>query len=144
MPNSNVDLAAVALARDVMAAIEKAPSGDWVNSNGRDFDLVANSPLLLARAVLALAEVRQPTKENPMTVRAKFMVRAIERSMWGNRDQNLVTVKLVPVTTGSEENKQFYDASPSGSMELGVLNASASAQFELGKEYYVDFTRADA
>ena len=75
-------------------------------------------------------------------VRAKFKVYAIEASSWGG-DKKLVTVKLRPVTSGSPENKAFYEASPSGDMTLGTLNEEASKQFSLNQEFYVDFTPAE-
>lgn len=36
----------------------------------------------------------------------------------------------------------FWNASPSGSLELGCINLVAADRFELGKEYYLDFTPA--
>ena len=83
-----------------------------------------------------------------MAVRAKFKVISIaKREHWNkNPDGSIRTIddiKLAPVTSGSEENKRFFNASPSGEITLGCLNPEASAQFEIGKEYYVDFTLAD-
>lgn len=79
-------------------------------------------------------------------VRAKFYVTSITRST-GHRPTadgkwepcELRTVKLSPVSGGSEENKAFWAASPSGSIELGCANLEAAAHFELGQEVYVDF-----
>lgn len=62
--------------------------------------------------------------------------------MWGSADGIGTVVKLNPVMDGSAENKEFYKYSPSGSIELGTVNEAASAMFEIGKEYYVDFTPA--
>lgn len=70
------------------------------------------------------------------TVRAKFKVYSIAGS-------TLKSVQLCAVSGGSPENDQFFNASPSGSISLGILNPAASEQFEEGAEYYVDFTRAD-
>lgn len=55
-----------------------------------------------------------------------------------------VTLTMSPVysTDPNHENKAFWDASPGGSLTLNVVNKAASDQFELGKEYYVDFTPA--
>ena len=82
-----------------------------------------------------------------MSVRAKFSVKSktITSSGYKDREGKLVaqtSVKLEPVHGGSEENKRFFSASPSGSIELGILNQFAADQFEIGKEYYIDFTEA--
>jgi hypothetical protein len=57
------------------------------------------------------------------------------------------TLNFTPVTANTndpkEENSRFWDASPSGSLQLGTINPEAWSQFELGKEYYLDFTPAE-
>ncbi len=78
-----------------------------------------------------------------MSVRAKFTVNSITRSKWG--EQEVQTIKLSPVYGNGDpehENTKFWQASPSGSIELGTVNEAAARQFELGKEYYIDFTPA--
>ena len=77
-----------------------------------------------------------------MSVRAKFKVTRIERSLW-RKGIEVQTIVLLPVTSGSDENTQFYEATPSGSIQLGTVNAEAAAQFELEGEYYIDFTKAE-
>lgn len=88
-------------------------------------------------------------------VRAKFKVTEITRQMGSTRSKDaegkdiwvpveMQTVKMSPVSGGSEENKTFWDASPSGSLQLGVINQAAWRHFELDREYYLDFTPADA
>jgi len=52
------------------------------------------------------------------------------------------TVKLSPVTDGSAENKAFYEATPGGIIELGTVNEEALKQFNIGDEFYIDFTPA--
>ena len=55
------------------------------------------------------------------------------------------SVRLSPVYGNGDpnhENTKFWQASPSGSIELGCANLEAVKQFELGKEYYIDFTPA--
>lgn len=42
------------------------------------------------------------------------------------------------------ENTAFWRATPSGEVKLGTVNPEAWAQFELGKEYYLDFSAAAA
>lgn len=65
-----------------------------------------------------------------MTVRAKF-------KCWSNKDGN---VNLQTVTDGSEENKVFWEHTPSGSISLNTNNPAAVEQFVVGEECYVDFT----
>lgn len=52
-------------------------------------------------------------------------------------------VSLRAVHAGSPENESFFNATPFGSISLGILNPDAFAQFEPGKDYYVDFTPAE-
>lgn len=79
-----------------------------------------------------------------MSVRAKFAVQSVTRTQhWDKSKGEFQTIKLTPVTSGSDENKAFYDATPGGQVELATLNAEAGNYFELGKEYYLDFTKAD-
>lgn len=78
-----------------------------------------------------------------MTVRAKFTVQSVTQTKhWDKSKGYISTIKLQPVTSGSEENQSFYEATPSGSIELGTVNEAAASQFELGAEYYIDFTKA--
>lgn len=82
-----------------------------------------------------------------MSVRAKFRVTSITETE-ANRTNEAgekvfqKTVKLSPVYGNNEENKRFFESTPTGFMELGILNANASNQFTPGKEFYVDFTAA--
>lgn len=78
-----------------------------------------------------------------MSVRAKFRVDRIERSLhWDRTKGEIQTIVMSPVCDGSDENKRFYAATPSGQVNLGTVNGEAAAQFQLGEEYYVDFTPA--
>jgi hypothetical protein len=78
-----------------------------------------------------------------MSVRAKFKVISITTQLHWQKDKgHLGTVLLQPVTSGSDENTKFYDATPSGEIKLGLLNKDALAKFEIGSEIYVDFTPA--
>jgi hypothetical protein len=84
---------------------------------------------------------------NP-TTRAKFQVNRVETTLstqYGNGvpvHSELKTIKMTPVCSGSEENKQFFKWTPSGTLELGVLNPAVAEQFKLGMEFYIDFTPA--
>jgi hypothetical protein len=82
------------------------------------------------------------TLEVAKTVRAKFL--CVEKGEAGYSSQYKTSkLVLVPVTSTSEENKKFFAATPIGKLELGIVNPSAAAQFEVGKEYFVDFTNPD-
>lgn len=50
---------------------------------------------------------------------------------------------FAPVTCGSKENEQFFAYTPYGEINFGTVNAEAAKQFEIGKEYYIDFTPAE-
>lgn len=75
-----------------------------------------------------------------MTVRAKFKVSRYETSL--NGKEELRTIHLSPVIDGSPENKDFFKWTPSGKIEIGILNEAAWKQLPLGREVYVDFTDA--
>jgi len=79
-----------------------------------------------------------------MSVRAKFSVQSITKTPhWDKSKGALSTIKLAPVVSGSHENKEFYAVTPSGEINLSTINEKAAEYFELGKEYYIDFTLAD-
>ncbi len=71
-----------------------------------------------------------------MSVRAKFRVESVTKFENGN------SVKLTPVTSGSEENESFFHYTPFGTIEIGTINEGAASQFTPGAEFYVDFTKA--
>jgi len=52
-------------------------------------------------------------------------------------------ITLEPVTHGSPENESFFKWTPWGKMEVGTINAEAAAQFDVGKEYYIDISPAE-
>ena len=72
-----------------------------------------------------------------MSVRAKF--RCNEK----NQSETGFALKFWPVTSGSAENDRFYQYTPGGELTMSTVNDEAAAQFEVGKEYYLDFTPAD-
>ncbi len=98
-------------------------------------------------------------------VRAKFRVNQITRSTTSKQKKDekgypvknangaavyetveMQTIHMSPVYQGSDpnaENTKFWDSSPSGKLELGVINLAAATYFELDKEYYIDFTKAE-
>jgi hypothetical protein len=79
-----------------------------------------------------------------MTVRAKFKVDSIEHFKSGT--ETLFNVKLSAVYGNGDpnhENTKFFRWTPSASIQLGTVNPAAAEQFELGKEFYVDFSKAE-
>ena len=94
-----------------------------------------------------------------MSVRAKFTYKGYEASLQNSlkagkkytdpdayETKELRSLKFVPVYGNGDpdhENTKFWQASPSGEISLGTVNPEAWSQFELGKEYYVDFTSAN-
>lgn len=71
-------------------------------------------------------------------VRAKFNVSEITK--YGNGGGGKVV--LGAVTGHSEENKKFWQYTPSGRIEIWIDNPEAFKAFEFG-EYYVDFTKTE-
>lgn len=72
-----------------------------------------------------------------MTVRAKFKVQSVLETQEGSN------ITLGAVIGGSTENDSFFRWTPSGTINLGVVNPLAAEQFTIGKEVYVDFTPAN-
>jgi len=74
------------------------------------------------------------------TVRCKFMCNSVTKSVhWNDKSRNLYSAKFTVVYGDSEENKKFFEASPSGSFEIGTYKED---HFEPGKQYYLDITPA--
>lgn len=94
-----------------------------------------------------------------MSVRAKFRVTAIERTLGSQNTGRktaegsqiyeaveMQTIKMQPVYGNGDpehENTKFWQASPSGELKLGTVNAEAARYFQLNREYYLDFTAAE-
>ena len=72
-----------------------------------------------------------------MQVKAKF--KCVSVTDTGSQK----TVKLQPVTTGSEENQSFAKYTPSGELWMNIDNETpASEAFSPTKEYYLTFDEA--
>lgn len=83
-----------------------------------------------------------------MAVRAKFKLASVNSVLYSAAPGNTTemrTFNFSPVysTDPEHENKAFWDASPQGQIQLGVVNKQVWDKFELGKEYYIDFTAAE-
>ena len=91
-----------------------------------------------------------------MSIRCKFKVDEIKRinsSKWvtdadGKNGKSVPvemrSVKMSPVysTEPGTENKKFWNATPTGSLEFNTVNLEAVEGLELGAEYYLDITPA--
>lgn len=76
---------------------------------------------------------------NNKTIRAKFNVVECTRYFNGGGAK----VKLMPCTSNAPENKSFNEATPYGTIEMGVTVPEVIEQFEKGGEYYIDFTKVE-
>ena len=53
------------------------------------------------------------------------------------------TIALQTVYSDNPENAEFFKWTPFGQLRMGTVNLAAAAEFEVGKEYYIDFTKAN-
>jgi len=72
-----------------------------------------------------------------MKVIAKFVVESKTETSAGYE------VKLVPVSRGSEENKNFFRWTPYGELRMGLVSEKVAEKFVVGDEYYLEFTRCE-
>lgn len=89
--------------------------------------------------------------DNTPKVRAKFRLDQIHlhnhsRYLGGDKYEQIEARTLIfnAVTSGSEENKRFFASTPTGQLKMDLLPPEVWRQFELGKEYYLDFSAAFA
>ena len=79
-----------------------------------------------------------------MSVRAKFRVDSIKKYPHYEKSKGpIYEVEMRPVYGDTEENKKFYSSTPSGEIKISGVSAEVAANWELGEEYYVDFTKAE-
>ncbi len=78
------------------------------------------------------------------TVRAKFVCDSVTSQRGYGEEKVLYSAKFNPVYANGDpnhENSKFWKASPGGSFELLTIKMMP---FEVGKEYYLDITLAEA
>lgn len=75
-----------------------------------------------------------------MSVRSKFKVSQVSDL---NEDGSKSVVLYAVYGDGKTENAEYWKLTPSGQIRMSTINEKAWSQFEIGKEYYVDFTRAE-
>lgn len=79
-----------------------------------------------------------------MNTRAKFSCKEIKSVGMASEGGENYQIIFEPVYSGSEENREFFRYTPSGQIRLGVVSPSTAGQFEVGHDYYVDFTDVEA
>lgn len=84
-----------------------------------------------------------------MAIRAKFRVNRINNQEYTDKETNKAVVASREVVMNpvyshdpESENHRFWKASPSGTLSIWINNPAAYNQFEVGQEYYLDFTLA--
>lgn len=70
--------------------------------------------------------------------RCKFQCQSVTKAKYG--EKLLYTAEFQAVYAGSEENKKFFEWTPSGTLRLGVYKEDL---FEPGKEYYLDISECE-
>jgi hypothetical protein len=73
-----------------------------------------------------------------MSTRAKFKCNEVSKRTGWSGIEFIYAAKFQVVYGDSPENKEFFAATPSGTIEISTLR---SDHFEPGKDYYVDFTK---
>lgn len=76
-----------------------------------------------------------------MSIRCKFSVWSKTENHFTKGD-NTFNIILQAVYGDTEENKKFWEFTPTGRLELTTINKAAADQLEQGKEYYIDITSA--
>ncbi|MBW4689592.1 MAG: hypothetical protein KME40_32000 [Komarekiella atlantica HA4396-MV6] len=69
-------------------------------------------------------------------MRAKFQVNAVNKSP----DSVSVEVQLSPVVGTDGENKDFWEATPNGRLEMTITNPNVMEFLKVNKQYYLDFS----
>lgn len=72
--------------------------------------------------------------------RAKFRCIEVSKRLGWGENPIMYAAKLTVVCGDNPENKIFFAATPGGSIEMTTIKHD---HFEVGKEYYVDFTVAE-
>jgi len=77
-----------------------------------------------------------------MTVRAKFRVTDIRHIATTVPNEVAAEIHLPAVWGDGKGNETWSKATPSGDLKMMITNPEAIEQFDLGKDYYMDFTPA--
>jgi hypothetical protein len=101
---------------------------DSVESSGALFFQGENMAKPMARAKFYCTSIIKMTGMGYSSETGKYEPRIVD------------DYKFNAVSTGSEENKSFFASTPSGSLSLSSVRDDL---FEVGKEYYLDFSPAE-
>lgn len=74
-----------------------------------------------------------------MTVRGKFVVSSITEHFGSYKGAKTVRLDC-RYDDSIPEDRRFFDATPSGHIEMTINNPEALEQFALGKAFYADFS----
>ena len=74
-----------------------------------------------------------------MATRCKFTCMAVKKMHNRNPDRFLYEAEFSAVYGDSEENKKFFEWTPSGSLRVGIYKEDV---FMPGKDYYIDIFEA--
>jgi hypothetical protein len=77
-----------------------------------------------------------------MSVKAKFVCNSVKKHKWSKQDEGHAEITLSAVTSDSEENKEFWNLTPVGNINMQIKNEAAEKHFEPGEEYYLTFEKA--
>ncbi len=73
-------------------------------------------------------------------VRGKFRCNSRTITQYGG-----IIINFYPVTADElPENVRFHKATPSGKLDIEITNPEAQSMFDVGKDYYLDFTRCES
>lgn len=86
--------------------------------------------------------IRKLKQRSDTKMATRFKV-ACNHKQLSSDGKDVYLLSFNPVYSGSEENKKFFKSTPGGIFQFHTINAEAAAQFEIGKEYYVDIFSAD-
>lgn len=75
-------------------------------------------------------------------VRAKFRVRDVKHLHASTPEDVCAEISLYAVWGDGKGNESWSKATPSGDLKMLVTNPAAIEKFEIGKDYFLDFTPA--
>lgn len=74
-----------------------------------------------------------------MQTRCKFECTGVTKQKGWGEHKFIWSAELTAVVSGSEENKEFFAATPTGSLRLATIRNEV---FEPGRFYYIDISEA--